>query len=675
MEHMTHLQRWLLAGTVLQALQIGAGVAFAAPGAPATARDGIVVAQAPTEEELRRRQQRPPEQRQAPQPRAQEQPRQMPQMERPRPPEPPRQAPQMERPRMPEPPRQAPQMERPRPPQSAPQMERPRPPEPPRQVMPPQMERPRPQAEPPRQVVPQRQQSAPQMERPRPPEPPRQLPPQGERPRPQVEQPRPPVGPAEPQRPQRPEVMPQTGPQGGPGPDMRPRPPVPGGPQIQTGPQGPQGGPGPDMRPRPSGPQVGPQGPQGPQGGPGPDMRPRPNGPQGGPQIGPQGPQGPQGGPGPDMRPRPNGPQGGPQIGPQGPQGPQGFRPGEAPRQRPAVVPLNPMPPGPPPRDARDNRGRNNAAIGAAAGFVGGFLAGQAVGRIDDVRRDRHVVDQNGVRYYQEPGRTIIRDGDNMYIRHDETERFRDLGIRMRQERRDGMLYSSYVGAGGVTIVTVTSPDGQLLKRYRRYPNGREVIIIDNTFRGPGRLFDPDVVYIAPPPVMIPRERYIVEAEDVDEGYIEEVFRAPPIARVERRYTLDEVRQSQGLRAYMPSVDVDTITFATGSWEVTYDQANKLSTIAEAIKRTLGSNPSEVYLVEGYTDAVGSEEDNLSLSDRRAQSVAAILTKSFNVPAENLATQGYGEQYLKVDTDGPEQANRRVTIRRITPLLTGQAQQ
>jgi OmpA-OmpF porin, OOP family len=44
------------------------------------------------------------------------------------------------------------------------------------------------------------------------------------------------------------------------------------------------------------------------------------------------------------------------------------------------------------------------------------------------------------------------------------------------------------------------------------------------------------------------------------------------------------------------------------------------------------------------------------------------------VLAENLTTQGYGEQYLKVPTQGPERTNRRVTVRRITPLLTGQNQ-
>ncbi len=76
-------------------------------------------------------------------------------------------------------------------------------------------------------------------------------------------------------------------------------------------------------------------------------------------------------------------------------------------------------------------------------------------------------------------------------------------------------------------------------------------------------------------------------------------------------------------------------------------------------------------MIEGHTDAVGSDVDNLSLSDRRAEAVANILTENFQIPPENLVTQGYGKQYLKVATDGPSRENRRVTIRRITPLLTG----
>ena len=77
---------------------------------------------------------------------------------------------------------------------------------------------------------------------------------------------------------------------------------------------------------------------------------------------------------------------------------------------------------------------------------------------------------------------------------------------------------------------------------------------------------------------------------------------------------------------------------------------------------------AEIFL---DTDKVGSDVDNLSLSDRRAESAATLLTQQFNVPAENLTSQGYGEQYPKEQTDGPSAINRRVTIRNITPLLNG----
>ena len=80
-------------------------------------------------------------------------------------------------------------------------------------------------------------------------------------------------------------------------------------------------------------------------------------------------------------------------------------------------------------------------------------------------------------------------------------------------------------------------------------------------------------------------------------------------------------------------------------------------------------NEAEMFLIEGHTDAVGSDEDNLTLSDRRAESVADILVNEFGVPVENLVTQGYGEQYLKIETEAPERQNRRVAFRRITPLL------
>ena len=146
---------------------------------------------------------------------------------------------------------------------------------------------------------------------------------------------------------------------------------------------------------------------------------------------------------------------------------------------------------------------------------------------------------------------------------------------------------------------------------------------------------------------------------------------APPVDVIERPYSLDEIRYSPSVRERMPSIDIDTINFATGSWEIPPDQAESLRVIAEGMSQAIQRNPRTVFLIEGHTDAVGNDTDNLSLSDRRAESAAALLTQQFGVPAENLTSQGYGEQYLKVATDGPERRNRRVTIRNITPLLNG----
>jgi len=169
----------------------------------------------------------------------------------------------------------------------------------------------------------------------------------------------------------------------------------------------------------------------------------------------------------------------------------------------------------------------------------------------------------------------------------------------------------------------------------------------------------------------IPYNRYIVEADEVEPDVIYETMLAPPVERIARRYSLDEIRYSPSVRALMPSIDLNSITFETGSWEIPPDQAAKLQAIADGLNRAITRNPREVFLIEGHTDAVGNDVDNLSLSDRRAQSAAELLTQQFGVPAENLTSQGYGSQYLKEQTAGPSRINRRVTVRRITPLLNG----
>jgi len=298
------------------------------------------------------------------------------------------------------------------------------------------------------------------------------------------------------------------------------------------------------------------------------------------------------------------------------------------------------------------------------------FQQQQGAGNVEQLRSQRRQrVETGGRTVIEEPGRRqIVRErGGQLFIRHDESERFRHFeGARV--ERRGSENYTIIRRPGGYEVITVTDANGRLLRRVRRGPDRREVILIDNR---PPRGSSGFYLNLAPPVVNIPRERYIVELDDAPPERLYETLEAPPLVRIERPYSLDEIRYNVALRDRMPRVDINTINFETGSWEVAPDQAPALQAIADAIMQVISRNPSEVFLIEGHTDAVGADEDNLSLSDRRAESVANILTGEYQVPPENLVTQGYGEQHLKVQTDGPSRENRRVTMRRITPLLQG----
>jgi OmpA-OmpF porin, OOP family len=319
------------------------------------------------------------------------------------------------------------------------------------------------------------------------------------------------------------------------------------------------------------------------------------------------------------------------------------------------------------------------AAAAAGAGLAPQSAQGQAIRSVDQLRGERRQTTEGGRTIIREPDRVIIRDGNRTFVRHSEVDRFRYGARDVRVERRGADNVTFVVRPDGSRVVTVVDQNGFLVRRSRFLPNGRELIIIDNRLAGPRAPnfarggYAAFYVNLPPPRLRIPRERYIVETEWADPRLIYQTLIAPPVDYIERPYTLDEIRYSAPLRDRMPRIDINTVTFETGSWELTPDQIDKLAALADGMNQAIARNPREVFMIEGHTDAVGEDLDNLSLSDRRAESVAMALTQQFNVPAENLTTQGYGEQHLKVPTQGPERANRRVTARRLTPLLMGQS--
>lgn len=285
--------------------------------------------------------------------------------------------------------------------------------------------------------------------------------------------------------------------------------------------------------------------------------------------------------------------------------------------------------------------------------------------------------------------RVIVKKGGRMTIIHDDNDRFRRKGEDVKVEKgQGGTTITTVTRRNGNQVITVRSEDGEILQRYRKKRNGeidmligdrdrkgRPRGIVDKAPRRTGRARQNDFATALPRLVVpIPLNQYIVGSQESSRSQMQQALIAPPIEPVERAYSLEEIQQSERLRAKLRRIDIDTVNFEFGAATIAEDQVPNLQAIGNALSAIIADDPSQVFFIEGHTDAVGSNRSNLALSDRRAESIAQILTFYFNIPPENLITKGYGEQYLKVLTAGPERRNRRGSVRNITSLLVGQAQ-
>src|SRR5262249_18686322 len=149
--------------------------------------------------------------------------------------------------------------------------------------------------------------------------------------------------------------------------------------------------------------------------------------------------------------------------------------------------------------------------------------------------------------------RVIVREGGRSFVHADENERFRRFGGDGKVEQRGQETLMIVRRPGGGEVVNVTDRNGQLIRRIRREPDGREVVIIDNRRRGPGfgtglavglaaGVTAGVLLNLSPPVITIPRERYIVEVDRAQPDLLYETLAAPPLMAIERPYTLDEIR-------------------------------------------------------------------------------------------------------------------------------------
>jgi len=99
------------------------------------------------------------------------------------------------------------------------------------------------------------------------------------------------------------------------------------------------------------------------------------------------------------------------------------------------------------------------------------------------------------------------------------------------------------------------------------------------------------------------------------------------------------------------------VFFATNQYNISDN--SKLS--LDKLVKIFNQYPETNILIEGHTDNVGADAYNLSLSQKRAESVGNYL-KNKSIPANRLTIKWYGETEPKVDndTDAHRAQNRRV---------------
>jgi outer membrane protein OmpA-like peptidoglycan-associated protein len=270
--------------------------------------------------------------------------------------------------------------------------------------------------------------------------------------------------------------------------------------------------------------------------------------------------------------------------------------------------------------------------------MLGSALAGAAIGALLPAIGARLVG--------QEGDRVILQQDDRLVVRSDETRRFLAAGGEsVVEELAEGRLRVTTTYPDGTRIVTLRDASGELVRRVRILPNGDEIVLFDEA----------EVTRLAAdelPPIRRDQQRtyFLSRSSEAD---IAEALHARPLADIDRRYTIRQIREHEELRWLMPSLALDEVTFETDSAELGIDQVRALDDMGRALAEMIARDPDEVFLVEGHTDAVGSDVYNLALSDRRAETVATLLTEHYDVPPGEPRDPGLRRAGSQGADDGP----------------------
>lgn len=105
------------------------------------------------------------------------------------------------------------------------------------------------------------------------------------------------------------------------------------------------------------------------------------------------------------------------------------------------------------------------------------------------------------------------------------------------------------------------------------------------------------------------------------------------------------------------------MNFETNKYAITPDGMRRVDVVAQV----MAANPDLRIRITGHTDHVGSDEDNMVLSQNRARSFRQALIDHYGIAPNRIETRGMGERQpiQSNDTEEGRYANRRIVI---TPI-------
>lgn len=129
--------------------------------------------------------------------------------------------------------------------------------------------------------------------------------------------------------------------------------------------------------------------------------------------------------------------------------------------------------------------------------------------------------------------------------------------------------------------------------------------------------------------------------------------------RSTRSLSIGEREQIAAVAQTKPAIDLE-ITFDYNSANI----SKKSQSAVQALGKALSSDDLKgaTFVVAGHTDAVGGEDYNQDLSERRADAIKRYLTDKFGIAGADLVTVGYGKGKPKPGVAPTDPSNRRVQV-------------